>query len=66
MGFNCICRSSADIGPWRRAWLNRLRQQRGLKALPTGVSNYREQRELMLNALADAVEPHLNLTTVLP
>ncbi len=55
-----------DNGPWRRAWLNRLRQQRGLKALPTGVSNYREQRELMLNALADAVEPHLNLTTVLP
>jgi len=55
-----------DNGPWRRAWLNRLRQQRGLKALPTGVPNYREQRELMLNALADAVEPHLNLTTVLP
>jgi len=24
------------------AWLNRLRQQ-GLKALPTGVANYREQ-----------------------
>ena len=55
-----------DNGPWRRAWLNRLRQQRGLKALSTGVPNYREQRELMLNTLADAVEPHLNLTTVLP
>lgn len=55
-----------DNGPWRRAWLNRLRQQRGLKSLPTGVPNYREQRELMLNALADAVEPHLNLTGVLP
>ncbi len=55
-----------DNGPWRRAWLNRLRQQRGLKSLPTGVPNYREQRELILNALADAVEPHLNLTPVLP
>ena len=55
-----------DNGPWRRAWLNGLRQQRGLKSLPTGVPNYREQRELMLNALADAVEPHLNLTSVLP
>ncbi|MBW4469153.1 MAG: cobyric acid synthase CobQ [Stenomitos rutilans HA7619-LM2] len=55
-----------DNGPWRRAWLNRLRQQRGLKSLPTGVPNYREQRELMLNALADAVEPHLNLSAVLP
>jgi adenosylcobyric acid synthase len=55
-----------DNGPWRRAWLNRLRQQRGLKSLPTGVANYREQRELMLSALADAIEPHLDLTPVLP
>jgi adenosylcobyric acid synthase len=55
-----------DNGPWRRAWLNRLRQQRGLKALPTGVANYREQREIMLDALADAVEPHLDLSPVLP
>ncbi len=50
-----------DNGPWRRAWLNRLRQQRGLKALPTGVANYREQRELLLNSLADEIEPHLDL-----
>jgi adenosylcobyric acid synthase len=55
-----------DNGPWRRAWLNRLRQQRGLKALPTGVPNYREQRELLLDDLADSVEPHLNLAPVLP
>lgn len=55
-----------DNGPWRRAWLNRLRQQRGLKSLPTGVSNYREQREMMLDTLADLVEPHLNLTPFLP
>ncbi|UBF26841.1 cobyric acid synthase CobQ [Kovacikia minuta CCNUW1] len=55
-----------DNGPWRRAWLNRLRQQRGLKSLPTGVANYREQRELLLNNLADAIEPHLDLKTVLP
>ncbi|MEX0271354.1 cobyric acid synthase CobQ [Leptolyngbyaceae cyanobacterium UHCC 1019] len=55
-----------DNGPWRRAWLNRLRQQRGLKSLPTGVANYREQREAMLDSLADAVEPHLTLTPFLP
>ncbi|MBF2026726.1 MAG: cobyric acid synthase CobQ [Oscillatoriales cyanobacterium C42_A2020_001] len=55
-----------DNGPWRRAWLNRLRQQRGLKSLPTGVANYREQREMMLDILADMVEPHLNLTPFLP
>ncbi|NDJ17140.1 cobyric acid synthase CobQ [Myxacorys almedinensis] len=55
-----------DNGPWRRAWLNRLRQQRGLKSLPTGVANYREQRELMLDQLADAIAPHLDLKAVLP
>jgi adenosylcobyric acid synthase len=55
-----------DNGPWRRAWLNRLRQQRGLKSLPTGVANYREQRELMLDLLADLVEPHLDLSPFLP
>lgn len=55
-----------DNGPWRRAWLNRLRQQRGLKSLPTGVANYREQRETMLDLLADLVEPHLNLAPFLP
>ena len=55
-----------DNGPWRRAWLNRLRQQRGLRSLPTGVANYREQREMALDALTDAVEPHLDLTPVLP
>ncbi|BAZ07190.1 cobyric acid synthase CobQ [Calothrix sp. NIES-3974] len=54
-----------DNGPWRRAWLNRLRQQRGLKSLPTGVANYREQRENMLDSLATEVEKHLDLTPFL-
>ncbi len=55
-----------DNGPWRRAWLNRLRQQRGLKSLPTGVANYRKQREVLLNSLANIVEAHLDLTAILP
>ncbi len=55
-----------DNGPWRRAWINRLRQQRGLRSLPTGVANYREQRELMLDQLADSIEPYLDLKPVLP
>jgi adenosylcobyric acid synthase len=54
-----------DNGPWRRAWLNRLRQQRGLKSLPTGVANYREQRENLLDSLAVEVERHLDLTPFL-
>jgi adenosylcobyric acid synthase len=55
-----------DNGPWRRAWLNYLRQQRGLPSLPTGVANYREQRETLFNLLADTVEAHLDLSLVLP
>ncbi|TVP65365.1 MAG: cobyric acid synthase CobQ [Nodularia sp. (in: Bacteria)] len=55
-----------DNGPWRRAWLNRLRQQRGLKSLPTGVANYREQREQILDSLATEIENYLNLTPFLP
>lgn len=55
-----------DNGPWRRAWLNRLRQQRGLKSLPTGVANYREQREHILDSVAAEVERHLDLTLFLP
>jgi adenosylcobyric acid synthase len=54
-----------DNGPWRRAWLNRLRQQRGLKSLPTGISNYREQREAMLDSLAETVKGHINLAPIL-
>ena len=54
-----------DNGPWRRAWLNRLRQQRGLGSLPTGIPNYREQRETILNQLADAVESHLDIDKLL-
>lgn len=55
-----------DNGPWRRSWLNHLRNQRGLPSLPTGIPNYREQREVILTSLADIVENHLDLTAVLP
>lgn len=54
-----------DNGAWRRSWLNHLRQQRGLQALPTGIPNYREQREILLDALADTIESHLDLREVL-
>ncbi len=54
-----------DNGPWRRAWLNRLRQQRGLKSMPTGIANYREQRDSMLNALAATIEEYVDLDPIL-
>ena len=64
--WGCYLHGLFDNGPWRRAWLNNLRQKRGLSSLPTGIANYREQREAMLNSLADLVEAHLDLTPVLP
>ena len=54
-----------DNGPWRRAWLNRLRQQRGLKSMPTGIANYRNQREMLLDSLAKQVAENLDLGKVL-
>jgi adenosylcobyric acid synthase len=54
-----------DNGPWRRSWLNNLRQQRGLPSLATGVANYREQREAVLDLLADAIMAHLDLNLFL-
>ncbi|NJK76817.1 MAG: cobyric acid synthase CobQ [Oscillatoriales cyanobacterium RU_3_3] len=54
-----------DNGAWRRAWLNHLRQQRGLRALPTGIPNYREHREFLLDSLADTVEKHLDMKQIL-
>ncbi|MEB3231976.1 MAG: cobyric acid synthase CobQ [Leptolyngbyaceae bacterium] len=54
-----------DNGPWRRTWLNRLRKQRGLNSLPTGIANYREQREVILDSLADTVDAYLDLAPLL-
>jgi adenosylcobyric acid synthase len=63
--WGCYLHGLFDNGAWRRAWLNRLRQQRGLKSLPTGIPNYREQREIMLDNLATSIEAHLNLNDIL-
>ena len=54
-----------DNGSWRRTWLNHLRKARGLNPLPTGIANYREQREILLDVLADTVEAHLDLKSIL-
>ncbi|AFY79545.1 MAG: cobyric acid synthase CobQ [Hydrococcus sp. C42_A2020_068] len=63
--WGCYLHGLFDNGPWRRAWLNYLRQRRGLYSLPTGIANYREQREAILDAIADLVDEHLNLTPLM-
>jgi len=48
-----------DDGPWRRSWLNRLRQRRGLAPLPLTVLGHHVQREGVLDRLADAFAAHV-------
>ncbi|MGD1904220.1 MAG: cobyric acid synthase [Geitlerinemataceae cyanobacterium] len=50
-----------DSGPWRRTWLNRLRQQRGFTALPTGIGNHRAEREEAIDAITDEFARSLDL-----
>lgn len=64
--WGCYLHGIFDNGSWRRSWLNNLRKKRGLISLPTGVSNYRQQREEMLDSIADLLEKHLDLTPILP
>lgn len=64
--WGCYLHGVFDNSPWRRTWLNHLRHRRGYGSLPTGISNYREQREVMLNSVADLVEKYVNLSSVLP
>jgi adenosylcobyric acid synthase len=54
-----------DNGAWRRTWLNSIRAKRQLPPLPTEISNYPEQREDMLDAIADVITSHLDLTPLL-
>ena len=63
--WGCYLHGIFDNGPWRRSWLNHLRKQRGMSSLATGIPNYRDQREAGLNSLANIVNQHLNLKTIL-
>lgn len=62
--WGCYLHGIFDNSPWRRTWLNHLRQRRGLLSLPTGIANYREQREAAMDTMANLVEEHLNLKPI--
>lgn len=51
-----------DNGSWRRSWIDSIRAQKQLPPLPIAVANYQEQREEMLDFIADAIASHLDLT----
>ena len=46
---------------WRRQWLNWLRRQKGWDPLPDLEGHYAQQREQLLERLADLWQPHLDL-----
>jgi adenosylcobyric acid synthase len=54
-----------ENGPWRRRWLNGLRQRRCLAPLPEHPPHHGRQREALLDRLADAFEAHVNLKPLL-
>jgi adenosylcobyric acid synthase len=54
-----------ESGAWRRRWLNGLRQRKGLAPLPETVPHHSQQREALLDRLADAFEAHVNLEPLL-
>jgi adenosylcobyric acid synthase len=54
-----------DSGSWRRAWLNQLREKRNLKPLSLDIPDYSQQREELLDRLADVFGTYLNLEPVL-
>jgi adenosylcobyric acid synthase len=54
-----------ERGPWRRRWLNQLRARRSLPPLSEHQPHHGQQREVLLDRLADAFEAHVNLEPLL-
>ena len=54
-----------ESGPWRRHWLNQLRQRKGLDPLSHDQPHHSRQRDALLDRLADAFEAHVNLGPLL-
>lgn len=50
---------------WRRQWLNQLRRQKNWDPLPELDGHYSQQREQLLEHLADLWQPHLELSLFL-
>ena len=54
-----------ENGPWRRRWLNQLRNRKGLPSLSERQPHHSRQREALLDRLADAFEQHIDLEPLL-
>ena len=54
-----------ESGPWRRRWLNQLRQRKGLPLLSERQPHHSQHRDQLLDRLADAFEEHADLGPLL-
>jgi adenosylcobyric acid synthase len=54
-----------DNGTWRRMWLNQVRQKRGLELLPAIQPNYPEQRDQLIDRLADHIDQYMDLEPIM-
>ncbi len=54
-----------ENGPWRRRWLNQLRQRHNLPLLSENQPHHARQRDDLLDRLADAFEEHVDLGPLL-
>jgi adenosylcobyric acid synthase len=54
-----------ESGPWRRRWLNQLRQRKGLPLLSERQPHHSQHRDQLLDRLADAFEEHVDLGPLL-
>jgi adenosylcobyric acid synthase len=54
-----------DNGTWRRMWLNQVRQKRGLALLPATQPNYPEQRDQLIDRLADHIDKYMDLGPIM-
>jgi adenosylcobyric acid synthase len=54
-----------ENGPWRRRWLNLLRQRRGLAPLNPHAPHHRHQRDSLLDRLSEEFSKEINLEPLL-
>ncbi len=54
-----------DQGVWRRMWLNQIRQKQRLNLLPLNLPNYAEQREQLIDRLADHMTEYMDLGPIM-
>jgi adenosylcobyric acid synthase len=54
-----------DNGIWRRIWLNQIRQKQGLQLLSESQPNYAEQRNQLIDRLADHITEYMDLKPII-